>query len=690
VLLTVAPLLEVENLRTQIRRRKERVHAVDGISLSVEPGETLGLVGESGCGKSMTVLSVMRLLPPGGQITGGRVTFDGRDLTTLPAREMAALRADRIAMVFQDPLTSLNPTMTVGDQIAETVLLHRDVSKAEARERAAEVLDLVRIPAARQRSRDYPHQFSGGMRQRVVIAMALACEPDLLIADEPTTALDVTTQQQILDLFDDLQSRFGMAMILVTHDLGVVAGRADRVTVMYAGQIVESAPSAELFGQPRHRYTEALFRAMPSGAHRLHGRLKNIPGLPPDLAQPPGGCRFAARCEHATAECRAEAPALLAGAGGHAVACVHPARAGAPVQAADRLPPPLTADPAAARTALSCRDLVKEFSTGRGLLPGRHPSRISAVAGVSLDIADGEIFGLVGESGCGKSTLAQLMVALERPTSGSLLLYGKDLGRLSRRQLRAERRGLQLVFQDSAAALDPRMRVGSILTEPMRLQHLARGHDRGVLVRRLLDDVGMPARSAERYPHEFSGGQRQRIALARALALRPKVIVADEPVSALDVSVQAQILNLLVDLQHEHRLTYVLVSHDLSVMRYLTDRIGVMYLGKLVEVGPRDEVYQRPLHPYTRALIDSAPNTARAQGKGERPGLRGGDLPSAASPPSGCRFRTRCPLAQQICAEAEPPLRHTAGGRHGAACHFPLRPLPAAGAAGGPVQREQG
>jgi peptide/nickel transport system ATP-binding protein len=630
----------------------------------------------------------MRLLPAGAEISGGRIMFDGRDLSGLPRREMAALRGDRMGMVFQDPLSSLNPTMSVGAQIAEAVRLHRNVSAAEARERAIEVLDLVRIPSARQRARDYPHQFSGGMRQRVVIAMALACEPDLLIADEPTTALDVTTQRQILDLFDDLRARFGMAMILVTHDLGVVAGRADRVSVMYAGQIVESAPAAELFREPRHRYTQALLNAMPSGGHRSQGRLENIPGLPPDLATPLPGCRFAARCAHAEAGCRDRAPVLTIEPGDHAVACFHPVSSGDPAppepkaRAVDRPAPEAAGDEtpeaAAGKPALACRDLVKDFSVGRGLVPGRHPIRVSAVAGISLEIANGETFGLVGESGSGKSTMARLMVALERPTSGSVLLGGKDLAKLARRELRAERRGLQLVFQDSAAALDPRMRVGSILSEPMRLQHIS--GDRRTSVRRLLDEVAMPARSAERYPHEFSGGQRQRIALARALALRPRIIVADEPVSALDVSVQAQILNLMVELQREHGLTYVLVSHDLSVVRYLTDRIGVMYLGKLVEIGPRDEVSEHPLHPYTQSLIDAgtAGGPASPDGRGEL-GLRGTEIPSAANPPSGCRFRTRCPLAQDVCADVEPPLRAAADG-HAAACHFPLRSLPAVGA----------
>jgi peptide/nickel transport system ATP-binding protein len=666
----VAPLLEITDLHTEITLRRKTVHAVDGVSLTVDRGETLGVVGESGCGKTMTALSVMRLLPPGGAIASGRIDFDGQDLAALSTRAVARVRGNRIGMVFQDPLASLNPTMTIGAQITEAVRLHRPLTRTQARRRAVEVLDLARIPAAAKRLRDYPHQFSGGMRQRVMIAMALVCEPDLLIADEPTTALDVTTQQQILGLFDELRAELHMALILVTHDLGVIAGRADRVSVMYAGRIVESAAAAELFSRPRHRYTEALFRALPDGARRMEGRLENIPGLPPDLAAPPDGCRFAPRCRHATDECRVPAPAFAPAGADHPFSCVHPATE--PLLSSRRVPVDLGGPVDESTDAvLVGRNLVKEFASGSAVLRRRR-ARISAVAGVSLQVLRGETFGLVGESGCGKSTLSRLLVALDRPTAGSVLLEGRDLAAMSARALRGERRELQLVFQDSASALDPRMRIGSILAEPLRIQQAGGRREQRQTVTRLLDDVGMPASSMERYPHEFSGGQRQRLALARALALRPKVVVADEPVSALDVSVQAQILNLMADIQQQHGLTYVLVSHDLAVVRYLADRIGVMYLGKLVEVGPRDEVYERPLHPYTRGLVDSVPVPDPAIERGKPAGAVGGELPPADRPPSGCRFRTRCPLAEEICAEVEPPHRPTPDGRHTVACHFPL------------------
>ncbi|WP_207756332.1 dipeptide ABC transporter ATP-binding protein [Nonomuraea cypriaca] len=669
----MAALLEIEDLHTHIHRRDDSVHAVDGVSLSVGRGETLGIVGESGCGKTMTALSVMGLLPPGGEITAGRITFDGQELTGLGERELAGLRADRIAMVFQDPLSSLNPSMTVGHQIAETFWLHRDVSWARARERAAEMLDLVGIPGARGRAGDYPHQFSGGMRQRVMIAMALACEPDLLIADEPTTALDVTTQREILELFDELRDRFHMAMILVTHDLGVIAGRADRVAVMYAGRLVESATTAELFARPRHRYTEALFKAVPDGGRRADGPLENIPGLPPDLARSLTGCRFAARCRHVQDDCTAGEVGLVEAGAGHLMACLHPAPAeGAALQVRDRAeaPPavPEPAAPAPATPALAAEALVKDFTVG-GAWQRR---KVSAVAGVSLEIGERETFGLVGESGSGKSTLGRLLVALDKPTSGSVVAGGTDLFSMPARDLRLRRRDLQLVYQDSAAALDPRMRAGSLLAEPLRIQRIGDRGSRMDRVARLLDDVGLPRNAAERYPHEFSGGQRQRLALARALALEPKIIVADEPVSALDVSVQAQILNLMSDLQAEHHLTYVFISHDLAVVRYLADRIGVMYLGKLVEVGDRDEVYQRPLHPYTRQLVEAAPKPDPATERGKRVVIEAGDPPSATEPPSGCRFRLRCPLAQDVCAEVEPQLQPAAPRGGSVACHFPL------------------
>jgi peptide/nickel transport system ATP-binding protein len=676
----LASLLEITDLRTEIRLKQGIVHAVDGVSLHVEPGETLGIVGESGCGKTMTALSIMNLLPTGGSIVGGSVSLDGVEISSLADDEMRRVRGNEIGMIFQDPLTSLNPTMTVGKQIAEAVKLHRGASHEQAMDRAAEVLNLVGLPQARERINEYPHQFSGGMRQRVMIAMALACEPKLLIADEPTTALDVTIQKQILELIDDLRLRLGMSVILVTHDLGVIAGRADRVAVMYAGKIAETTDTGTLFGNPRHPYTEALFHSLPDKAAETKERLYSIPGLPPDLVNPPAGCRFAARCRYATDHCREAEPPLTGEVVGHRFACFYPvgaaewSRSASPTatvtEYASDLPP---VGDASAETLLSVEHLVKDFPVTKGAVLQRRVGWVSAVADVNFTIRAGQTLGLVGESGCGKTTIGRLVVGLEHPTSGSINFQGRDLARSSGREYRRERQDIQLMFQDAYASLDPRMRAGAVLQEPLTVQGIGTRGDRRQRVAEMLDHVGLPRTAVERYPHEFSGGQRQRLGFARALILSPKLIVADEPVSALDVSIQAQILNMMRDLQRELGLTYLFISHDLAVVRYVSSSIGVMYLGKLVEIGGADDVYLRPAHPYTKGLLDSAPvadpETEQAKAKA---GISG-ELPSAIHPPSGCRFRTRCPLAEEICAEVEPPLRPFPGTGHLAACHFPLQ-----------------
>ena len=670
-------LLEIEDLRTHIQLRQGVVHAVDGVSLHVDEGETLGIVGESGCGKTMTALSIMNLLPNGGHIVGGSIKLAGRTISDLDADAMRKVRGDEIGMIFQDPLTSLNPTMTVGKQIAEAVLLHKDVTKEQAWDRAVEVLDLVGMPRARERVGEYPHQFSGGMRQRVMIAMALSCQPKLLIADEPTTALDVTIQKQILELIDDLRQRLGMAVILVTHDLGVIAGRADRVAVMYAGKVVETTPTETLFANPRHPYTEALFHALPENSAETRERLYSIPGAPPDLVKPPKGCRFAARCRYVTDQCRAEAPELYGEQMSHQYRCFFPV---GQVERTARVTvnekPAVQADlemNVPGDIVLSARNLVKEFPVTKGVLQ-RRVGAVSAVADVSFDIRRGETLGVVGESGCGKTTIGRMLVGLEKPTSGSIHFGDKDLARSSGRQYRHERREIQYMFQDSYASLDPRMRAGAILREPLVVQRMGSHAEQAAKVKELLGQVGLPPSAMERYPHEFSGGQRQRLGFARALTLNPQLIVADEPVSALDVSIQAQVLNMMRDLQRELGLTYLFISHDLSVVRYLSNHIAVMYLGKLVEIGTADEVYLRPAHPYTRGLIDSAPTADPEIERAKENAGISGELPSALHPPTGCRFRTRCPLAQEICANVEPPL--TAKGVEGrlAACHFPLQP----------------
>jgi peptide/nickel transport system ATP-binding protein len=681
------PLLEIDELKTSIRLKHAVVHAIAGVNMTVEVGQCVGLVGESGSGKTMTAMSVMRLLPNGGYIDGGKILLEDRDLAQFTDDQMRHIRGNEIGMIFQDPMTSLNPTMTIGQQISETVVLHRGASKQEAHSRAVEVLELVGMPSPKQRALDYPHQLSGGMRQRAMIAMALACEPKLLIADEPTTALDVTIQKQLLELIDSLRHRLGMAVILVTHDLGVIAGRADKVCVMYAGKIVETTDTATLFANPRHPYTEALFESLPETGADRGQRLYSIPGMPPDLTLTLTGCRFAPRCRHAQDKCRDTEPPLSGETGLHQYACFFPVgaeeqRVGhrvvpvAEVQESDGEPLPETQ---AGEPILKLSNLVKDFTITAGAVLQRKVGTVSAVADISLSIRAGETFGLVGESGCGKTTIGRLVVGLEKATSGSIEFAGEELTKLSERQLRRRRRKIQLMFQDSYAAMDPRMRVGAILREPMVIQHIGNRREQDKRIEQLLDEVGLPRTAVQRYAHEFSGGQRQRLGLARALALRPDLVVADEPVSALDVSIQSQVLNLMLDLQRARELTYIFISHDLSVVRYLSDRIGVMYLGKLVEVGPAARVYAHPIHHYTKGLIDTVPV---ADPEAERAKVHAGvtgELPSAINPPSGCRFRTRCPAAQEICAQEEPPLRAFGLDGHRAACHFPLHE-PEAGA----------
>jgi oligopeptide/dipeptide ABC transporter ATP-binding protein len=585
------------------------------------------------------------------------------------------------------------------------------------------VLELVGLPRPAERLAAYPHQLSGGLRQRVMVAMALVNSPKLLIADEPTTALDVTIQAQILDLIDNLRRDFEMAVILITHDLGVIAARADRVMVMYAGKIVEGSETEQLFGSMRHPYTEALFRSIPRFDQDRSQALFSIPGVPPDLMYPPPGCRFAPRCRNAQPRCTQEEPLLApetddgsrpgAGvehtdtptlphairSGEHVYACFYPVGvssdqttvqseqdasplalglvdadagngAALPISVTERQPSQI--EPAAdGEILLELDDIHKEFPVTAGAIMQRKIGTVKAVSGVSFTVHRGETFGLVGESGCGKTTIGRLVTALDGVSSGEIRFGGQDISRFRGRVLRRSRRDRQLMFQDPYASLDPRMRVGPTIKEPLNIQQVGSRGDRGKRVAELLAEVGLSPKSAGLYPHEFSGGQRQRIGLARALALNPKLIVADEPVSALDVSIQAQILNLMRSLQDSHELTYIVISHDLAVVRYLADTIGVMYLGKLVEIGPADEVYEHPAHPYTRGLIDAVPIPDPVLEKQRETVAVRGELPSAIEPPSGCRFRTRCPIAQEVCAEIEPPLRSFARG-HRAACHFPL------------------
>jgi peptide/nickel transport system ATP-binding protein len=699
------PVLEIEDLSTHIQLTRSVVQAVGNVSMHVNAGETLGIVGESGSGKSMTGLSIIDLLPPGGSVIGGSIKLGGRELVGLRPEEMRRVRGNEIGMIFQDPLTSLDPTKTIGYQVAEPVRLHKGASKAQARERTLEVLSLVGLPRPKERLEDFPHQLSGGLRQRVMIAMALACEPRLLIADEPTTALDVTIQAQILDLLVGLKERLGMSMLLITHDMGVIAGYADRVNVMYAGRVVETAEAGALFSRMRHPYTQALLGSIPRLSQDSKKALHAIPGLPPDLASPPAGCRFAPRCRLATDKCHESEPPLAGETSQHLFSCWHPVdgplvlesiQAGAPDADSIGLAAPVTGsgqgpvadvplaitEPPApeptkaadddAKPLLEVRNLVKEFPVRSGAILQRTVGAVHAVSDVSFRVPAGSTFGLVGESGCGKTTIGKMIVALERPNSGSIALGDVDVTRLRGSDLRRTRRDLQLMFQDPHASLDPRMRVGGIIGEPLAIQHMGSGREQRNRVFELLGEVGLPRNAVERYPHEFSGGQRQRIGLARALTLNPRLIVADEPVSALDVSIRAQVLNLMKRLQAAHGLTYVVISHDLAVVKYMAERIGVMYLGKLVELGSASDIYERAAHPYTSGLIATIPVPDPAVARSKiGSGIRG-ELPSPVNPPSGCRFRTRCPLAQEQCEAEEPALRSFGPG-HQAACHFPLQ-----------------
>ena len=681
-----ADLMEVSDLGTAFSTRAGLLRAVDGVSFRVAAGESIGIVGESGSGKSATALSLMRLVPsPAGRVTAGSVLLDGKDLLAVSEREMRDVRGKLMAMVFQDPMTSLNPVLPVGGQIAEALKVHLGLSRRAARKRTVELLQMVGIADPETRFDDYPHQFSGGMRQRAMIAMAISCEPKLLIADEPTTALDVTIQAQILELLQRLTDELGMAIILISHDLGVVAGIAQRILVMYAGRIVEEGRAIDLFRDPRMPYTWGLLGSIPRADGPRIAKLVPIEGLPPDLVDPPEGCRFEPRCPYRREICRAQEPQLLPTSGtGHAARCwgtqqvdgggwllptAQSAQRG-PVRSLDsalpvEVSPVVSVD---APVLLELENLTVGFPLTTSPF-GRRREYVHAVDDVSLVVRRGETLGLVGESGSGKSTTGRAILRLVDLTSGTIRFGGVPVSTLRGGELRKMRRRMQMIFQDPFASLNPRMTVRDLVGEPLVVHRLAAGSEIGHRVDLLLGTVGIEREAAKRYPHEFSGGQRQRVAIARALAVDPEFIVADEPLTALDVSIQAQIVNLLEDLQDQLGLTFLFIAHDLSVVRHIADRVAVMYLGRIVELADCEDLYQHAMHPYTQALLSAAPiPDPIAEASRNRIVLRG-DIPSATHPPSGCRFRTRCWKAQEICANVEPPLIEQRPG-HTVACHF--------------------
>ena len=671
-----AALLSVDNLRIEFLTRGTWLPVLEEANFSVLRGKTLGLVGESGSGKTVSALAVMGLLPAKVSQVRGSIRFEGQELTTVSPSRLRQLRGNEIAMIFQEPMTSLNPAYTVGNQIAEQVRAHREISRADAWKVAIEMLDRVEIPHAATRAQDYPHAFSGGMRQRVMIAMALSCSPKLLIADEPTTALDVTTQSQIIALLHSLQREEDMAMIFVTHDLGVIADVAADVVVMYAGQIIEQATSMDLFGRPRHPYTEALLDSIPQLTPRgepLHA----IPGMVPRADQFPAGCRFAPRCSYALDACTTEPVALREAAQtdqvpatGSRVTLARCVRQDELVLSSvadletSSLPSPQgSSEPmiAAGPPVLEVTDLVMDFPLRSGVLR-RTSGAVRAVDQVSLSVNPGTTLGLVGETGSGKSTLARLILRLIDPTSGRIVVDGKDITSMRGPTLRHHRETMQLVFQDPYSSLDPRQSIADIVGEPLAIHTSMNRDEREQRVVELLSQVGLGSHVLQRQPHEFSGGQRQRVAIARALALEPQLLVCDEPVSALDVSTQSQVINLFTELQQRLGVAYLFIAHDLSVVRHISSRIAVMYLGQIVEEGEADEVYERPTHPYTAALLSSipVPDPAR-QRRRERIILRG-EVGEPVTGEQGCRFRNRCPFAMEVCAQVDPLPYRTAVG----------------------------
>jgi len=650
-----APAVRIAGLTVSYRRRGRLLRVLRDVSLDIRPGEAYGLVGESGCGKTTVAMALMRHLAPNAVVEAGTIEFAGRDVLTLGERELRALRGDRMAMVYQDPGSALNPSIRVGEQLAEVYRHHRGMASADALDAAATMLGLVQISSPKALLRRYPHELSGGQQQRVMIAMALATDPDLLVLDEPTTGLDATVEAEVLDLVEQLRDRFSAAILFVSHNLGIVARMCERVGVLYAGRLIEQGPARELFADPRHPYTLALLRCMPRlGMRKDADRLEPIPGTLPPLGADPSGCVYADRCPIARPECRAAPPPMLDAGPARLARCLFH----------DEVPaiPPATVGGAVTRAPHAS---AGEALLGLSEVVKRYRGDVVAVAGVDLEVGRGEVLGLVGESGSGKTTLAKCIVGLVDATSGEVTLDGAALG--GTRRDREQRRALQMVFQNPDSALNPRKTVRRIILRALRALAGVRGRAGDERTRELAASVRLEPRHLDARPNALSGGLKQRVSIARSFAGTPALVLCDEPTSALDVSVQAAILNLLVDLQAQEGVSYVFISHDLAVVRYVADRIAVMYLGEIVDIGPAERVFEPPHHPYTEALLSAIPTLAA----GARPRIRlHGPIPSPADPPSGCRFHTRCPRAiAGLCAEVAPPWQDDGAG-HRYRCHI--------------------
>lgn len=688
---SLAPLLEVKDLNVTFPSEDGNVYAVRGVDLVVRAGEVVGIVGESGSGKSVTSMAIMGLLDESAKVEGS-IKLHGVELVNRPDWWMSKVRGLRLSMVFQDPLSALTPVYSVGDQIVEALQIHGNYSKADAKVRALELLELVGIPNPQIRYRSFPHEFSGGMRQRAMIAMAIANNPDLIIADEPTTALDVTIQAQILDVLRTAQKETGAGVIMITHDLGVVAGIADRVNVMYAGRFIEKGDVDDIFYRSRMPYTIGLLGSVPRPDEKTDEPLAQLEGNPPSMLNYPTACPFAPRCPLAKPECLEAEPPLVQLSQRpddnpeniHMAACVRAEEiAEKKLTFLDVYPPDNInrqphgkLDRDGRDVVLEVDQLVKTFPLTKGAIFKRRIGTVHAVDGVSFDIRAGETLGLVGESGCGKTTTLLSILDLVKPEAGSVVVLGSNTAEMRNADRKRIRQDLQVVFQDPMASLDPRMPVSEILAEPLKYNGWSKA-DIKERIRHLMDLVGLEPAHLNRYPRNFSGGQKQRIGIARALALEPQLLILDEPVSALDVSIQAGVINLLDHLRSELNLSYLFVAHDLSVIRHIADRVAVMYLGKIVEVGDVNAVYDTPQHPYTQALLSAIPIPDPNKEKTRQRILLEGDLPSPADPPQGCRFSSRCPLfktldedKQALCLGAHPE-QVSVGRDHVVACNFP-------------------